>query len=240
MFPLVLLKKDQKTNPIIFAAQYQNDVEIMREMSPIRQAWIQLFKFAELQRYGLYYQIAIDPGGLSEGDETSGMGFSVTGTQTQQGPDFGKVFALESGCIHADTWQQAKFVIDMWEKYQRPLIVIEEVALQRVFQDIFKKEAQLRNHIWVNIEGIKSSELKDKIELARSVTHFFTGGQVHIDPERTPELYGKLEDYPQVGTDDVNALLINLKHLKDHWQARTKPREVVHEPKIITSGVTGY
>lgn len=220
MFPIEKLLQMRGDNPAVFAAQYQNDVEAMREMACIRQAWAILFVLAELQRHGLYYQIGIDPGGISEREETSAMGVSVIGAQSQQGPEFGYVYALESENLHADPWTLAKIVIDLWEKYQKPKIVVEEVALQRIFQDVFDKEAKLRNHPWIDIVGIKSSELKDKITLARGVTHFWTRGQVHIDPNHTPELFGKLEDYPQQGTDDVNALLINLKYLKDNWSTR--------------------
>lgn len=240
MFPVQKLLKMQRDNPAMFAAQYQNDVEAMREMACIRQVWAKLFKIAELQRYGLFYQIAIDPGGITEREETSGMGISVIGAQSQQGSEFGHVFALESKNLHADTWTAAKIVIDLWEKYQKPKIVVEDAALQKVFQDVFDKESKLRNHPHIDIEGIKASELKDKITLARGVTHFWTRGQVHIDPEHTPELHGKLEDYPQPGTDDVNALLINLKHLKDNWSGKMEKRKGEPQPQITRHSATGY
>lgn len=240
MFPVERLLKMQRDNPAMFAAQYQNDVEAMREMAIIRQLWAVLFKIAELQRHGLYYQIAIDPGGVSERDESSAMGISVIGAQSQQGAEFGHVHVLESENVHGDVWTLAKMVIDFWEKYQKCKIVVEDVALQRVYQDIFDKESKLRNYPHIDIVGIKSAELKDKVTLGRGVTHFWTRGQVHIDPAHTSELYGKLEDYPQPGTDDVNALLINLKYLKDHWSARMDTRKSEPQPQIRRSSATGY
>jgi len=239
-FPVERLLKMQRDNPAVFAAQYQNDVEAMREMACIRQVWARLFRIAELQRYGLFYQIAIDPGGITESEEASGMGISVIGAQSQQGAEFGHIFAVESKNLHTDTWTAAKIVIDLWEKYQKCRIVVEEAALQKVFQDIFDKESKLRNHPHIDIQGIKTSELKDKITLARGVTHLWTRGQVHVDPEHTPELYGKLEDYPQQGTDDVNALLINLKHLKDHWTQRMEKPKSEPQRRITRHSATGY
>jgi len=240
MFPIAKLLQMRQDNPAVFAAQYQNDVEAMREMAPLKQVWVKLYDFAQLQRAGLYYQIAVDPGGISEREETSAMGISVVGGQSMQTAEFGNVFALESKNLHVDTWTGAKIVVDLWEKYNKPDIVVEEVALQLVFQDIFDKEAKLRNYPWLNVRGIKSSELKDKITLARGVTHFFTRGQLFIDPKRTPELYAKLEDYPMQGTDDVNALLINLKDMKERWSQRIEPKRDVYQPQTKRHGVTGY
>jgi len=240
MFPIEKLLEMQKRNPAVFAAQYQNDVGAMREMSAIKQAWIKAYVFATLQRHGLYYQLAIDPGGITEREDTSAMGVSVVGAQSTPGSTFGNIYTLESRNLHVDTWTGAKIIIDLWEKYNKPDIVVEEVALQRVFQDIIEKEGKLRNHPWVNVRGIKSSELKDKITLARGVTHFFTRGQVFMDQKRTPELYNKVEDYPQMGTDDVNALLINLKDLKDRWAQRIEPQPRQDKPEPPRHGVTGY
>jgi len=240
MFPIEKLLEMQRRNPAVFAAQYQNDVGAMREMAAIKQEWIKSYDFSTLQRHGLYYQIAIDPGGITEREDTSAMGISVVGAQSTPGSTLGNIYALESRNLHVDTWTGAKIIIDLWEKYNKPDIVVEEVALQRVFQDIIEKEGKLRNHPWVNVRGIKSSELKDKITLARGVTHFFTRRQVFMDQKRTPELYNKLEDYPQMGTDDVNALLINLKDLKDRGSQRIEPQPRQDKPEPPRHGVTGY
>lgn len=231
MFPIEKLLKMQRDNPAVFAAQYQNDVGAMLEMAPIKIEWVKPYDFATLQRHGLYYQIAVDPGGITEREETSGMGISVIGAQSLEGESFGNIYALESHNLHVDTWTGSKVIVDLWERYDKPEIVIEEVALQKVFQDIVDKEAKLRKHPWINVRGIKSSELKDKVTLARGVTHFFTRGQVFIDDKKTPQLYGNVADYPQHGTDDVNALLINLKHLKDHWTHRIEESTEVHEKR---------
>ena len=230
----------QRDNPAVFAAQYQNDVEAMREMVPIKQEWVKLFKMAELSRYGLHYQIAIDPGGITEKEENSAMGISVVGAQSLQGADFGKIYALESACLFADPGTLVKAVINYWEKYDKPDVVIEDVALQMIFGFAFDQEAKRRNHPTFAYRGIKGSELKDKITLARSVTPLFTRGQVLIDPEQTAELYGKLEDYPAQGTDDVNALLINLYDLKTGWIERSEPKKKTHREQPKGFGPTGY
>jgi len=241
MFPIEKLLKMQRDNPVVFAAQYQNDVGAMKEMAPVKQAWIKFYEFSKLQRYGLFYQIAVDPGGITEKEETSAAGISVVGGQSNQGSEFGNIYALESKNLHVDTWTLAKIVVDLWETYQKCQIFVEEVALQRVFQDIFDKEAKLRNHAYFPVTGVKSSELKDKITLARAVTHFFTRGQVFVDTNRTPELFNKLEDYPIQGTDDVNALLINLYCLKTGW-AKTldQPKGKGYQKQVKRHGVTGY
>lgn len=64
MFPIEKLLKMRNDNPAVFGAQYQNDVEAMKEFMPLRQEWFQLYAYGQLQRYGLYYQIAVDPGVL--------------------------------------------------------------------------------------------------------------------------------------------------------------------------------
>ncbi|MFZ5559818.1 MAG: hypothetical protein ACOZAL_03425 [Patescibacteria group bacterium] len=238
-FPIEYLKKLQRQNPVIFAAQYQNDVELMRESKPLKSDWVVDFRLSELQNFGLYRQIAIDPGGITENDENSGCGISVIGVQSEKGRDFGNIYALESRCIFEDTWTLAKRVVDLWEQYQKPLILVEEVALQKVFQDVFKQEANRRGHIYFNCQGVKSSELKDKITLARGITHFFTQKQVHIDKQRHWELFSKLEDYPEVGTDDVNALLINLYWLKNYWTATVEANRQ-SENKSIRSFKRSY
>lgn len=239
-FPIKKLLQMQRDNPAVFAAQYQNDVEAMKELAPVKQKWIKSYDFAQLQRYGLFYQIAVDPGGLSEREETSAMGISVVGAQSIQGAEFGNVYVLESKNLHVDTWTGAKIVVDFWEQYDQCQVRVEEGALQKVFQDIFDKEAKLRNHPYFPVDGIKTSELKDKITLARGVTHFFTRGQVHIDQNRTAELYNKLEDYPAQGTDDVNALLINLHCLKIGWAKTLERAKPKPQREIKRHSVTGY
>lgn len=240
-FPKVKLLKMQRDNPAVFAAQYQNDVEAMRELVPIKSEWVKSFKFAELNRYGLYYQIAVDPGGVKEKEENSPTGVSVVGAQSMQTENFGSVYALESKCLHVDTWTLAKTVVNLWEQYDKCRIVVEDVALQSIYQDVFEKEAKLRNHFDFPIFGIKGSELKDKITLARSVTHFFTRGNIYIDSAHTPDLYRKLEDYPTPGTDDVNALLINLYDLKVGWVKNVEPRQKARSRQDIKKhSVTGY
>ena len=240
-FPAEKLLKMQRDNPAVFAAQYQNDVEAMRELVPIKSKWVKPFKLSELTRYGLYYQIAVDPGGVKEREENSPTGISVVGVQSLQTENFGNIYALESKCLHVDTWTLAKTVVDLWEQHDKCRIVVEDVALQAIYQDVFEKEAKLRNHLDFPIFGIKGSELKDKITLARSVTHFFTRGQVHIDQSHTPDLFGKLEDYPTPGTDDVNALLINLYDLKVGWVKNAEPRQKSKtRPKFKRHSITGY
>lgn len=240
LFPIERLLQMQKDNPAVFAAQYQNDVEAMKEMAPIKQAWIKLYDFGQLQRHGLYYLIATDPGGITEKEETSAMGIVVLGAQSHQGDRFGNIYVLESFNVHMDTWSVAKLIVDLWEKYQKAEIVIEDAALQMVFADVFEKEAKLRNHPWLNVRGVPIAELKDKITLARGVTHFFTRGQVHIDPKKTPDLHMKLEDYPSPGTDDVNALLIGLHDLKANWSHRIERGKKKEQTRAKLSGVTAY
>jgi len=240
LFPAEKLKKMQSDNPAVFAAQYQNDVEAMREMVPIKQEWAKIYNYSDLNKYGLHYQIAIDPGGIKEQDESSAMGVSVVGVQSLQGPTFGHIYALESLNLFADPGNLAKSVVNYWEQYDRAEVKIEDVALQMVFAFIFEQEAKRRNHPHFPITGIKGSELKDKITLARSTTTLWTRGQVHIDPNHTPELYGKLEDYPQQGTDDVNALLINLYDLKKGWIQRSEPKKKTNLRQPKRSKYTGY
>jgi hypothetical protein len=230
----------QNDNPAVFSAQYQNDVEEMKKGMPLRQDWLRTYVFSELQRMGLYYQIAVDPGGMSEKEQGSAMGISAIGAQSQQGPNHGNVFILESMNLFGDVFALAKTVVDLSELLFWCPIVVEEVALQKVFQSIFLKEAKLRNRPYLNVRGIKMAQLKDKITLASEVTSMFRQGQVFIDPLKTPELYGKIEDYPMQGTDDVNALLINLKDLKDNWMHRIG--EVKEKPRkpVRRDSVTGY
>jgi phage terminase large subunit-like protein len=106
--------------------------------------------------------------------------------------------------------------------------VVEEAALQRVFQHVFAEEARRRQlSQFINkIEGVKPSEWGgDKVTLARAVQPMWTRGQVHIDRGKTPQLYNKLEDYPRQGTDDVNALLIALWFLQQGWVGRMTKRK---------------
>ena len=241
LFPLEVLLKKQNDNPAVFGAQYQNDVEAMKEFMPLRQEWFKLYAYGQLQRLGLYYQIAVDPGGISEAEQSSGMGVSAIGAQSQPGSECGNVYVLESLNLYGDIFSMAKQVVDLSEKLGWCPIVVEEVALQKVFQSIFLNEAKFRNRPFLNVRGIKSSDLKDKITLASSVTPQIKQGQVFIDPIKTPELYGKLEDYPMRGTDDVNALLINLKDLKDSWMHRLQhPQRQESQGEIKRSSVTGY
>ena len=240
-FPVEWLLKMRNDNPAMFGAQYQNDVEAMKEFMPLRQEWFKLYAYGQLQRLGLYYQIAVDPGGISEAEQSSGMGVSAIGAQSQPGAQCGSIYALESWNLHGDIFSMAKQVVDLSEKLGWCPIVVEEVALQKVFQSIFLNEAKLRNRPFLNVRGMKMADLKDKITLASSVTPQIKQGQVFIDPLKTPELYGKLEDYPMQGTDDVNALLINLKDLKDNWMHRlTHNQRQDHQEEIKRSGYTGY
>lgn len=240
MFPLEKLLKMQHDNPAMFGAQYQNDVEAMKEFMPLRQEWFRLYAYGELQKFGLYYQIAVDPGGISESEQTSAMGVSAVGVQSEQGADYGNIYALESMNLYGDVWTLAKQVVDLSERLGWCPIVVEEVALQKVFQSIFLKEAKLRNRPYLNVRGMPMGDLKDKITLASSVTPQIKQGQVLIDPIKTPELYGKLEDYPMQGTDDVNALLINLKDVKDNWVRLGEKKEEKKQLQVKRHGVTGY
>lgn len=240
MFPVKKLLKMQNDNPAVFGAQYQNDVEAMKEFMPLRQEWFRCYAFGELQLFGLYYQIAVDPGGISEKEQSSAMGVSAVGVQSQQGTDYANIYVLDSMNLHGDVWTLAKQVVDLSEKLGWALIVVEDVALQKVFQDIFHKEAKLRNRPYLNVRGVKMADLKDKITLASSVTPQIKRGQVFIDPLKTPELYGKLEDYPMQGTDDVNAFLINLKDLKDNWMKGFGAEKEKPQPEVRRHGVTGY
>ena len=240
MFPLEKLLKMQNDNPTMFGAQYQNDVEAMKEFMPLRQEWFRRYAFGELQCFGLYYQIAVDPGGISEKEQSSAMGVSAVGVQSERGVDYGNVYVLDSMNLYGDIWSLAKQVVDLSEKLGWAPIVVEEVALQKVFQDIFAKEAKLRNRPYLNVRGIKMADLKDKVTLAASVTPQIKRGQVFIDPLKTPELYGKLEDYPMQGTDDVNALLINLKDLQDNWMKGFGAEKEKPVPEVRRHGVTGY
>ena len=110
MFPIAKLLEMQRRNPAVFAAQYQNDVGAMREMAAIKQEWIKSYDFSTLQRHGLYYQIAIDPGGITEQEDTSAMGISLVGAQSTPGSTFGNIYVLESRNLHVDTWTGAKIL----------------------------------------------------------------------------------------------------------------------------------
>lgn len=239
-FPLEKLLKMKNDNPVVFGAQYQNDVEAMKEFMPLRQEWFRRYAFGELQRFGLYYQIAVDPGGISESEQSSAMGVSAVGVQSQRGADYGNIYALDSMNLYGETGVLVKQVVDLSEKLGWCPIVVEDVALQKVFQYIFHTEAKLRNRPYLNVRGIKMADLKDKITLASSVTPQIKRGQVLIDPLKTPELYGKLEDYPMQGTDDVNALLINLKDLQDNWMKGFGAEKEKPQPEVRRHGVTGY
>lgn len=220
MFPIQRLLKMQSDNPAAFAAQYQNDVGAMKEMVPIKEAWIRPYTYRDLDKLGLYKVLAIDPGGITEKEENSGMGISLVGAYTRPGSMYGNVYALQSEFLHVDTWTAARIIIDIYEKEKPNRIIVEEVGLQKVFQDVFAEEGRKRGIAYLPIEGMPMGEIKDKITLARSVTHMFTQGQIYMDTDRTPMLYGKLEDYPSPGTDDVNAFLIALLDLKLNWMKR--------------------
>lgn len=243
-FPVEIMKHQQRLNPAIFALQYQNDVKQISEQKAIRQAWIKPYRYSELDRLGLYKIMAIDPGGITEKEENSGMGIVLLGASTRPGATFGLVYLLQSEFVHADTWTEARMVLDIYEKEKPNRIVVEEVGLQKVFQHVFEEEGRKRNLPYLPIYGMPMAEIKDKITLARSVTHMFTQGQVHIDEEQTPTLYGKLEDYPNPGTDDVNAFLIGLLDLKLNWMKNlnVNKKEQKRQESLVThfsQGVKG-
>lgn len=227
MFPLETLLKKREADPVVFALQYQNDVEEIRKTRPVQKKWAKEFISDELNTFGMYKVLAIDPGGITEKEENSGMGVVLVGADAVDGQNYGKCYALVSELLYEETFTAAKSIFDIVERWQPDRIVVEEGALQKVFQHVFAEEARRRQlSQFINkIEGVKTSDLHDKVTLARAVQPMWTRGQVHVDKGKTPQLYNKLEDYPRQGTDDVNALLIALWYLQQGWVGRMTKRK---------------
>ncbi len=209
---LTAIKED--LGPIVFALQYQNDVELMKEGNIFKHKWFRYYDHIEWDDGVLYVvmgrirkrilkiYIGGDPAITTK--DTRKASFTAIVIIGQD--DNGMMYIIDYVNEHLTFGQQKKRLIALADKYHPIALNLEDVAYQKALIQ------ELRSEGGMNV--IALHPLADKVARANTVTGFFESHKVHFQAGHT-DLTDQLLLFPDGDFDDlVDATVYGLQGFK--------------------------
>ena len=209
---LTSIKED--LGPIVFALQYQNDTELMKEGNIFKHKWFRYYDHIEWDEGVLYVvmgrirkrilkiYIGGDPAITTK--DTRAASFTAIVVIGQD--DNGMMYVIDYVNEHLSFGQQKKRLIALADKYHPIALNLEDVAYQKALIQ------ELRSEGGMNV--IALHPLADKVARANTVTGFFESYKVHFQAGHT-DLTDQLLLFPDGDFDDlVDATVYGLQGFK--------------------------
>jgi predicted phage terminase large subunit-like protein len=200
--------------PIVFALQYQNDTELMKEGNIFQHKWFRYYDHVEWDEGVLYVAtghirkritkiyIGGDPAITTR--DTAKASFSAMVVIGQDSD--GMMYIIDYVNEHLTFGQQKKRLIVLADKYHPIALNLEDVAYQKALIQ------ELRSEGGMNV--IALHPLADKVARANTVTGFFEAHKVHFQAGQT-DLTDQLLLFPDGDFDDlVDATVYGLMGFK--------------------------
>jgi predicted phage terminase large subunit-like protein len=180
---LTSIKED--LGPIVFALQYQNDVELMKEGNIFKHKWFRYYDHIEwddgilyvamgrIRKRILKIYIGGDPAITTK--DTKNASFTAIVIIGQD--DNGMMYIIDYVNEHLTFGQQKKQLIALADKYHPIALNLEDVAYQKALIQ------ELRSEGGMNV--IALHPLADKVARANTVTGFFESHKVHFQAGHT-------------------------------------------------------
>ena len=208
---LTAIKED--LGPIVFALQYQNDVELMKEGNIFKHKW---FRYYDRIEWGEGQQLYVVRGDVRKRIVKIFVGVdpaislkdiaAFTAIVTIGQDEDRNLYVIDFINEHLTFSQQKKRTIGVCDRYYPFAINLEDVAYQKALIQ------ELRVSGGTNV--VAMHPLHDKVARANAVTGFFEAGMVHFLPSQT-DLVDQLLLFPDgLHNDLVDATVYALYGFK--------------------------
>jgi len=182
-WPIKMLLEKRAEDPLSFEAEYMNNPTLLLA-DIFKRDWFN--HTYDVLPNDLTKIMALDPAGstTSKSSYSAVVVFGISASNK-------KIYYVEADRGHWNSYDVAKAVIQLYAKHWPQLIVVEQAALQAIYQDWIWEEAKKMNYR-LPLHGI--TPWADKVTRARSVTPLFERGEVLFPSNPDPNCKMLMEE----------------------------------------------
>lgn len=214
-YPVEVLLEIRKSNPIVFASQYQNEIDLMMS-NILNHNALHVVERSDMPPFNeMVFYIGVDP---ATGLKTSHDYFAVV-TVGYHAATNRKYVVRSSRSKLGDPESMLRQIVREWRWVVEQGGSVASIAIEsNSFQSVLAKTAYADPARFGMLPVIPVYTLKDKVQRLIAQAHHYNLGQVYFD-EECYQLVEELAAFPKVKNDDtVDALMIAMQSIEETQQ----------------------